>query len=364
MRSSPLLAYIRQLSCLSLAGQTLVPVLLKSVREYVGAESAGFFWVDARGDMTDLYAERVLPAPLMKLYFERHYDGPELSFREAFRKRARAADSIIASSADSDLQRTAYYNEILRHLDAHHMLYAIIRDQGSPLGQLSLYRPKAATAFGAAERTALNEVCKYVAHAVNRRLMPEVPDGGFLATDDEGMVLVDRKGCIVQGSTPALLLLSRAAGQPLSAKSDVLAQGQRVPTFALELIGDLFRLLASQAAPPPANIRDTPWGRFSVRAYLLSDQPGDADSLIGLQIRRLEAVILRMTEAMHQLELSPQQREVAILLAQGLSNPEIAEALNVSRNTAIYHIKQLFTRLDAHDRGEALQRILTTNSVT
>lgn len=361
MRNAPLLAYIRQLSCLGLPGQTLVPVLLKSVREYVGAESAGFFWVDARGDMTDLYAERVLPAPLMKLYFERHYDGPEMSFRESFRKRARASDQVIASSADDALQRTAYYNEILRHLDAHHMLYAIIRDQGSPLGQLSLYRPKSSAAFGSTERSALNEVSRFIAHAVARNVAAEAPGGGFLATEDEGLILVDQKGRIVQGGTSAMLLLSRAGGTPLNAKSGVLVTGQRVPAFVQSLIADLLRLLSNQAAPPPANIRDTPWGRYAVRAYLLGDQPGDPEGLIGIQIRRLEPVILRMSEAMHHLELSPQQREVAILLAQGCSNPEIAEALQVSRNTAIYHIKQLFTRLDAHDRGEALQRILAAN---
>ncbi|MBL8515710.1 MAG: helix-turn-helix transcriptional regulator [Betaproteobacteria bacterium] len=363
MRNAPLLAHIRQLSCLGLPGQTLVPALLKSVREYVGAESAGFFWVDTRGEMTDLYAERVLPAPLMKLYFERHYDGPEMSFREAFRKRARASDQVISSSADGELQRTAYYNEILRHLDAHHMLYAIIRDQGSPLGQLSLYRPKSSSAFGHGERTALNEVCRFVAHAVARQpaTADDSPGGGFLDSEDEGLVLADQKGRIVQGATHAMLLLSRAGGMPLSAQAGVLVAGQSLPTFAQALIADLLRLLANQAAPPPANIRDTPWGRYAVRAYLLGDQPGDPDALVGIQVKRLEPVILRMAEAMHHLELSPQQREVAILLAKGCSNPEIAEALKVSRNTAIYHIKQLFTRLDAHDRGEALQRILTAN---
>ncbi|MDX2220224.1 MAG: helix-turn-helix transcriptional regulator [Burkholderiales bacterium] len=362
MRSPSLLAHIRQLSCLGLPGQTLVPAMLKSVREYVGAESAGFFWVDARGEMTDLYAERVLPAPLMKLYFERHYDGPEISFRDAFRQRARAAEQVIASTADAALQRTSYYNEILRHLDAHHMLYAIVRDQGAPLGQLSLYRPKSASAFGAAERTALNEVSRFIAHAVARNSAASTESAGYLDSEDEGLVLADQKGRIVQGGSPALLLLSRAAGRPLSANHAVLVPGQRVPAFVLELISDLLRLLAKKSAPPPANIRDTPWGRYAVRAYLLGDQPDDADGLVGIQIRRLESVILRMSEAMHQLELSPQQREVAILLAKGCSNPEIAEALQVSRNTAIYHIKQLFTRLDAHDRGEALQRILAANS--
>ena len=63
---------------------------------------------------------------------------------------------------------------------------------------------------------------------------------------------------------------------------------------------------------------------------------------------------------MGALDLSPQQREVALLLAQGKSNQEISTALNVSNNTASYHVTQLFFRLDAHDRADAVSRILGT----
>ena len=69
-------------------------------------------------------------------------------------------------------------------------------------------------------------------------------------------------------------------------------------------------------------------------------------------------MLVKLAEAMGSLELSPQQREVALLLAQGKSNQEIGAALNVSNNTASYHIKQLFLRLDAHDRAEAVSRLL------
>lgn len=358
MKSAQALAHIRQLSCLGLPGESVMPQLLRAIRELVGADSAGFFWVDASGDMKDLYAERVLPVSLMQRYFECHYDGPEMSFREAFRKRAGAAEPVMSYSADSALQRTAYYNEILRHLDAHHILYAIIREQGSPLGQLSLYRPGNEEPFSASERGLLNSVRRYVAHAIDCVPLPAVLDAGYVDTEDEAMVLVDHQGRIVQAGSRALLLLSRACGLSLNPAEGVLTPGQALPDIAMGLVSNLLALMRKQAVAPPVTLRDTAWGRFSMRCYLLGDQPEDATSLIGLQVKRLESMALRLTEAMHHLQLSPQQREVALLLAQGRSNPEIATALNVTRNTAIYHIKQLFTRLDAHDRGEALTRIL------
>ena len=138
MKRTAQLAHIRQLCCIGLPGQALMPALLRAIREYVSADSAGFFWVDAKGEMTNLYADRMLSPGLMRVYFERHYDGGEHPFRQAFIKRAGAAETVSSSTASTELTKTAYYNEILRHLDAHHVLYAVIRDQGHALGQLSL----------------------------------------------------------------------------------------------------------------------------------------------------------------------------------------------------------------------------------
>ena len=58
------------------------------------------------------------------------------------------------------------------------------------------------------------------------------------------------------------------------------------------------------------------------------------------------------------LGLTPQQREIAAGLARGASNQELAEALGVSGNTVAYHIKQLFSRLDTHDRQAMVGRVL------
>ena len=48
--------------------------------------------------------------------------------------------------------------------------------------------------------------------------------------------------------------------------------------------------------------------------------------------------------------LSPRQREVAALVAQGLSDREIAEALGVSQQTARNHLTDIFRRLDIDNR--------------
>jgi DNA-binding CsgD family transcriptional regulator len=53
-------------------------------------------------------------------------------------------------------------------------------------------------------------------------------------------------------------------------------------------------------------------------------------------------------------DLTPRQREVAALLAGGATNPEVARALGISRNTAKTHARAVLTKLGAGSRRELL----------
>ncbi|MEP7085613.1 MAG: helix-turn-helix transcriptional regulator, partial [Betaproteobacteria bacterium] len=123
-------------------------------------------------------------------------------------------------------------------------------------------------------------------------------------------------------------------------------------------LGAVFVQREDVAMTPPALVVTNRWGRFVLRAYWLTDDVLDADALIGVQVRRQEPMVLRLSQAMQRLALSPQQREVGLLLAQGKSNPEIAGALGVSLNTANYHVKQLFAKLNTHERTEVAPMLL------
>ena len=84
------------------------------------------------------------------------------------------------------------------------------------------------------------------------------------------------------------------------------------------------------------------------------------DSLLSPSVTR--RVIERMTErpvadpsASARLdELTPREREVLELIARGLSNGEIAEALTVEETTVKTHVKRILRKLGLRDRVQAV----------
>lgn len=355
MKRGSLRAQIRQMCCLGLPAETLMPRLLPLFRQLIPAESAGFFWVDASGEMQNLYAERMLSAAKMQLFFDCFYESGEFDFRKQFRQRAAAGRDVTALQVDSAFQKSAYYNEILRDLDAHHVLHGIVRDHGDTLGQLSLYRPANEPPFERVHEEELQSVLHYLAHAVGARPVSKGTAESMLDTPDDAVMIVSREGSIVHASESARRLLVQAVGEPFSA--DGLARArERIAALLKRLV---VMMLSEQEAMPSV-AENTQWGRICLRAYRLDADadPGAAETPVAIRVTRQEPQLLRFANAMRSLELSPQMQEIALHLARGRSNAEIAETMALSSNTVNYHVKALFQRLGTHGRAETVQHIL------
>ncbi len=62
-------------------------------------------------------------------------------------------------------------------------------------------------------------------------------------------------------------------------------------------------------------------------------------------------------------DLTPRELEVLALLVQGLSNPEMAEKLVVSRSTIKFHVSSILSKLGVNGRTEAVALALQENLV-
>jgi DNA-binding NarL/FixJ family response regulator len=110
--------------------------------------------------------------------------------------------------------------------------------------------------------------------------------------------------------------------------------------------------------------------RAGASGFLLKDAPEDqlvaairvaadggsmfAPSITRRLIERFAAVAVP-THGVAELErLTPREAEVMLLIARGLSNAEIAEALVVTEHTAKTHVAHILEKLDLRDRVQAV----------
>ena len=349
MASNRHLALIRNLCGLGLPPQTLAPSLLPVLRRLIPSHSAAVFWVDEQMEMTGLYAERLLPPEAMARYYEKHYKNTISGFPAAFAARAAAPDPVSIHKVSDEERSTEYFREILANLDAYQMLYGVLRNGALPLGQITFYRGERDAAFSTTDQAMLRSVLRYLAVG----LRPQHPVQHPLEhaqVVEEWLGIVTSDGSIVSGSSDwsrLVRLLAMKNVEPRRAHEEEYVIAEFLRDVCAHFGG------SGKGAGELVDLQyESAWGRFRVRAYPLPNLPSVRANTVGVLIGRYEPRALALARGTGASRLSPQQREVAILLAQGKSNQEIAQALALTLNTVSYHVKQVFARLQVHDRGE------------
>lgn len=103
--------------------------------------------------------------------------------------------------------------------------------------------------------------------------------------------------------------------------------------------------------------------------YLLKERIGDPAILVDALTRLTEGetvidptIVSRLLARHRELdpldELSAREREVLVLVAEGLSNATIARRLYITERTVEAHVKQIFLKLRIHADPETNRRVL------
>jgi DNA-binding CsgD family transcriptional regulator len=125
-----------------------------------------------------------------------------------------------------------------------------------------------------------------------------------------------------------------------------------------QICRNLDAIFQGREAAPPYWSHTNGRGRFIFRAYWLDKQNNEPGDLICMSIEQQEPLTLKILRMLQNLPLSPMQKEVALLMAQGLSNEKIGERLHIKLTTVKDYISALFTRLDITRRDELLPKLL------
>lgn len=77
----------------------------------------------------------------------------------------------------------------------------------------------------------------------------------------------------------------------------------------------------------------------------------------------VRSVLRERVAASSELQLSPRELQVLLLLADGLSNRQVGETLFLSRETVKSHVATIFRKLEVSDRAEAVAQALRSGLI-
>ena len=184
-----------------------------------------------------------------------------------------------------------------------------------------------------------------LAHAFERN--PDFEVVGAAATMADGLTLVRE----VQPDV-AIVDVRLPDGNGLEAVRTLRAEGAELGIVVLTMFaGDDQLLAALEAGASAFVVKDASAAEVMAAARLAAETPQSftANDLAGAMQRRLNP---------SGPKLSPREREVLQLLADGYAVPVVAKRLYISASTAKTHVMKLYEKLGAQNRAQALMTAL------
>ncbi|MGO1500967.1 MAG: helix-turn-helix transcriptional regulator [Marinobacter sp.] len=366
-------ARIKQLCCLGLGGEAIMPAVLAELHELIPSYANGFTWSDPYGEMGNTLVENIDEVlPFLPIYFDEFYNRREneviLSFQDVMLgvKTVLMFDEMLKVSRREYFQHD-YYNLFCRMVNFHTSLIAVARESGVALGGLVLHRCEGDPEFNADEKRLLATLMPFIAHA----LTAAAPSGQVPLVDSgyEGFVIADPKGRICHLCKQARRLLMLAGRSAIPA--GVHPIDLELPTPVIQIcrgLTNVFGARESAAAPPVCHYRNG-LGGFSFRAHWLSSEGiheavPELAPLIGIHIRHQEPLPVRVIRRLRELpNLSRRQMQICLLLVESIPNAEIARRMNMSTCTVVTHTRRIYDKLDVHDRAALTAKLTSASDV-
>jgi DNA-binding CsgD family transcriptional regulator len=357
MKQSHALAYLRQLCGSGLGKEIVIPEFLRAVQTVIPSSNNVFSGCD----------EHFVPS-----YHLLGFVAPDInelapiliSSLLTLECRSRSAEWFSQHPVltdvtlwDESFYKCDLYNLVWRSYDQHHVLQAPVTQNDKFVGVLSLYRPRPQKPFDSYEQSLCLRLLPYVTHALQA-----LDDNDIQYSENglSGMIIMDTKGTLVYQSPEAKQLLALACYPVLTV--DARRKEEAVLAKLAQLCRNLEAIFQGQHVAPPSWSHTSTNGRFIFRAYWLNRQNQEPGSLIGVTIEHQEPKVLNILRSLQSLPLSPMQKEVALLLAQGYSADKIGQRLHIKLTTVKDHIRKIYVKLDIHQRDELMPKLLALDS--
>ena len=193
MNAQAALTHIRQLCCLGLGSEVIMPALMEALHDYIPSYQNIFFWVDENGQYTNIYDEDWSGnLKIAQLYFEEFKDAKEKDFWPGSTALIKSNAEILHSSTyiNRKSMRTDFYNEIIRGMNTHYLMYGKAQEQDRCVGIINLCRPITSKPYTLKEERNLRTIMPYIAHSLH----PRADKSAFADTGEQGLAIMDTNG--------------------------------------------------------------------------------------------------------------------------------------------------------------------------
>jgi DNA-binding CsgD family transcriptional regulator len=248
----------------------------------------------------------------------------------------------LEQATRGDPSRSARYSDLLAPAGIPHELRAVFMVRGRVWGAVHIARSAESGAFAQSDVDALARVVGPIAQGIRGSLRFEAARRQS-GVEAPGLVVLDAAG-EVELITPAALDLLAALG------ADSLAYGEGELPASVVSLASFARADGDSGGKAVTVPSKEGW------LTLHATRPDPGESRVAIVIEpasgpRSATVRLEVHGA------TAREREVATLLARGLTNQEIAETLVLSPHTVQDHVKSLFEKLDVGSRQELVARV-------
>jgi DNA-binding CsgD family transcriptional regulator len=352
-------ARIRQLSCLGLGGEAILPSLFHELSALVPSHASSFQFSDENGQLAGMYQENQ-PVGVVELFVKEYFNRRERDVSLDFATQVRTCAGVCGPEHvlivdRSTFQKSDLYNLVLREIGCDDFIRLVVRDHGRPLGILTLMRPVGKRPFTTEDRRRLATLEPFISHALIER--PRNTDWRWVDSGKSAMFIANTEGRLIHSTMEGRKLLS-LANYPWITKH---AQPRFAPSLPPALVricrglAGIFR--SGSSSSPPVYRHRNELGAFTFRAYWL--EADDPAGLIGITISHEEPLPVVIMRRMKDLPLSRRQAQVCLLLANGMTYEGIARDLGISKHTVIAHSRWIYDKLDVHNHSDLRTRLLS-----
>ncbi len=250
--------------------------------------------------------------------------------------------------SDSRFQALGLYQDCYRYLGVNHQM--VVRLPGKSTVEVGLALNREGSDFTERDRLCLNLLRPHLQQAYERSLQyarqGEMVVGAMSVLESlpQGVIVVD-------GSDRMIVCTSRAREQMTRYFDSDWAKSDRLPRALAHWLNALRQ--------PEVNglIAANPWRVNQGRSNLTITANLDADNqrwVICIEEYDVDAALARLRD----LGITPRQAQVLYWVAQGKTNPEVAQILAMSSRTVQKHLENIFRVLHVETRTMAARKAI------